>query len=370
MIATRLISIIITSCFIGLCYGDNPIVVIEPQVVYEPNEITHFDVIGENFIVCQADGTIRMYSISTGKLKKVLKVNEKYCQGHPSRSNIQISKKDPWIITFIGGEIWEDDELYGLIIFYDLINGTELKSVKLKNSISLYHEGFDDSNRFYCVAANTQKIYCLDPITSKIESITSYDNCNWIWTVASGNGAYLANFFSSSNLEIVDKGGGLIWKKGGWFTPIPLRSKQLSEVLVCLGGNDRNKICAFDFSDGQTIWEKDIEEGVDVLCAAGVDGKRQACFIGGQLYITSFPEDTKVAVPGVTNKCDTAFIEDGTKLLCLPALEKTREDKENNTVRYGRKSRILKLIECETGEVLKQFDLSKLDLKMSMSCSP
>ena len=66
----------------------------------------------------------------------------------------------------------------------------------------------------------------------------------------------------------------------------------------------------------------------------------------------------KMCIRDRKDDVDAVFSPDGRFLFCLPSLVKVSEDKAQNIETFARHSRLLSVVDVETGKIVKEFSLA------------
>jgi len=269
----------------------------------------------------------------------------------------------------------DNSECYFVVSFYDLEKGRKTKTARVDDITELTGLGFsDNAKEFFCVGDHydfgsgneialwNEVVLCISVETGKIVWRSEYDAQHGPHTiqVVPSRDSYIT--FNNGLITARDKQGKILWEKTvpGW--PIHIHPLVGPVKTFYAVTTKRKKIFAISLLDGKKLWEKNGVSG-DSLLAVTHDGKRQAFYIDRFLFddfllVTSLPNKGTKTLKGIKTKCDAVFTKDGKKLLCLPRLKKVAEDRKAYTRTYARRSNLMKVVDCETGEVI-GFDLRK-----------
>ena len=331
---------------------------LESTPVCENSEIIWFEATGKNLVGCWTDGTVRRWDVNTGELISHFRISDYEFYGYSHK--LFVSCNDRPTIAVIGGETLQDDSLYTAVSFYDLLTGEQIKTTKIEGTGFNGHGFSKDGHLFFCSSYfSCESVLCIDTQTGKTIWRSVYPLiAPLMQTCICGTGLGYVNFFSSAEVEARNSNGELIWrwereKPTDWLELAYRQPTVPSDIVLVLKNDDT--IAAMSLTNGSILWEK---SGVE-LCTASVDRKKQVFYTNDTLEIWSLPENKFVSVPQLKERCEAVFTETGEYLLCLPTLEIVEEDEKANTCKFARKSNILKVVDCKTGQVVRQFELKK-----------
>lgn len=387
--------------------------IVPPTLVYEDTETIWFDVTDDFLVTCHADGTVCRRNIATGKIishftiaanDETFYVKHTFRMGHP---HLFISYNHKPVIAYIESEYRcpppKDDpnaiSYCTLISFYDLLTGKKIstsvnksRSVDRLRSIGLSEDG----KKFFLSIKKSSEAIMRAPISKMksfkevvkfFESIEGHDmpkelllcisveTGKVLWQVEqSRKGFYHPIFipttegyvtFSGDQVLSANKQGQILWEKkfDRHSYPIYIPPSGPTGQLYSTWYSVRNKkLLTVSLLDGEKLWHRSNVTS-DKLLAVTRDGKRQAFYFdrfpfGNLLQITSLPAKETITIKAIKKKCDAVFTKDSKKLYCLSSLKVVGKDRWKNTRTYARKSNIMKIIDCETGEI-SQFELKK-----------
>ena len=115
---------------------------------------------------------------------------------------------------------------------------------------------------------------------------------------------------------------------------------------------------ALSAKGGKELWRKKNAQ-FGTLKAVSDDGKHQVFLVHGHLEIATLPEQAKPKVVALKDDVDVAFSPDGRFLFCIPALVMVSENKAENIQTFARHSRLLSVVNVETGKIVKEFSLTR-----------
>jgi hypothetical protein len=184
-------------------------------------------------------------------------------------------------------------------------------------------------------------------------------------TIVLADGQCYVNFCRDLRLRARDRAGKLVWERAvpeGKFAEPGFwpHNPGLPYVVVYESdaeGSRPGQLLALSARGGITIWRK--EDGLfGSLRAVSDDGKKQAFFLHGKLEITHLPAQLVTPAAKLNENHDAVFSGDGRCLLCLPTLVTVSENKADNSYLVARRSKVLSVVDAETGKMLKAFPLT------------
>ena len=136
----------------------------------------------------------------------------------------------------------------------------------------------------------------------------------------------------------------------------------LPYVVVYLSDEEKDNaadLVALSAKASKEVWRrKNVQFGM--LKAVSDDGKLQVFFQQGHLEIATLPEQAKSKIVALKDDMNVAFSSDGRFLFCLPALTRVSENKTENLYTVARRSKLLSVVDVETGKIVKEFSLAAL----------
>lgn len=342
-----------------------------PEKLIDKNEICNFDVVDNYFVYSYSDGTVCILDFNTGKIKSSFML-----KNYDFEYSFNISKTSKHILAVYSGELWKGDDLYGTVTFYDLLEGKKIRTIRLENGLALEGLGFSaDGKYFYCLATLNWHIYCIDVKSGKIiwrSDIEDYLSNGSMYIRAEdiyirADGISYVGFNDSNAVAVFDKDGKELWSNtmNGYIAFPAQQPKEPSDVLMLIIRDEKkqDRIAEMSLKDGSIIWKRGVE--YDSIRATTQDKKTQAIYINGHMCISHFPDNKIIEIPEIMENCDAVFTQDGTKLFCLPKLETTIVDKEHfgPAFQFKRNSNILRIVDCNTGKIVKEFELKRPVIK-------
>ncbi len=412
----ELLSILLLICFVSLCgcgpatpviqEGDNRSTEssnfgVSPEIIIKPDEICFFDIVENNCVYSFADGTVCVLDTNTGKIKSSFIVERfdydedsntadrlQYYDGYSQM--FQISNASMPVLAVNGGYLDKGGDGYGLIDFYDLFLGKKLSTVRAKNDFDLVGLGFSgDGKYFYFWDLLSLCICCADVKSGDIIWRNSLSDFIGDAYMRADGKSYV--IFSYDQAVAFNKDGDELWRIKTEDDEVgpTLQPREPSDVVLVFPEiEDVNYwIAAMSLQDGSIIWRKPGIE-VESVRSTTKDRKKQAIYINGNMFISHYPEEKNIKIPGIKESCDAVFSQDGNILFCLPELQWISgserkltikwldikiSDKGNTlfrlpqpqiidanfTIKRLRNSHILKVIDSSTGKVTKQIKLIK-----------
>lgn len=343
------------------------------KIIIDSNEICYFDIVGKNCAYIYPDGTVCVLDTNTGKIKSSFIVERfKYDEDSNTVDRLQyydehsqffqISNASMPVLAVNGGELDKEGYFYGLIDFYDLYLGKKLRTVRMKNDFGLTGLGFSgDGKYFYSCGLESWSISCIDVKSGDIIWRSSLDfSVSDAYMRADGKSYVIFSF--SNQIAAYNKDGDVLWRiktKDFWVRPT-LQPLEPSDVVLVFpeGGDERYEIAAMSLQDGSIMWRKpEIED--QSIRSTTKDRKKQAIYMNGNMCISHYPEDKIIKIPGIKERCDAVFSQDGKTLFCLPELKRVHVNKEKLIVNRERSSHLLKIVDCNTGKIVKEIELTK-----------
>ena len=341
---------------------------VQPEYLYDKNEIMWFDASNEVFVLCLGDGTIVCRDVQTGGLLSRFKLKD-YRYGSNDHVELVLSgSQHPRLacideVPLIRCDEDESDEtgkLVDVVTFYDVRQGKVVGSSRERQYEVAMVSGkrFSEDGKYFTYQVGEVPNYqvAVDVEKSKTEWRLPTDKYRQVqmWPE-------LGLFTSIESIKVTayDRSKKEVWKRE--FSP-SVKSLEWSCIqpkgsYMIIEG-ERNILC-LSSKDGKTIWQAVREKGM-ILTAVASAGKPQAFRQSGHFWFAFLPDSQKVIVKEINEKDEGVFARNGKEYLSLPELTEIKENKKANTVTIARKSQILRIFDTETGKLLRQFDLAKM----------
>jgi outer membrane protein assembly factor BamB len=361
--------LIIAGLVLILAEAGNATTIAPLRPICADDEIIWFDVSDGFLVTCRANGIISLWEIGTREpISHFMIDNSQLSCLNPS---LFVSRDGRPVLADIQAEYIPPDnsECYFVVSFYDLATGGKTKTARVDDITELTGLGFsNNAKEFFCVGDHydfgsgneitswNEVVLCISVETGKIVWRSEYDAQLGPPTtqVVPGRDSYVT--FDTDLITARDNHGKILWEKTITGRPIHIHPFVGPVKTFYAVPTKRKKIFAISLLDGKKLWEK---SGVsaDSLLAVTHDGKRQAFYIDrflsdDLLLVTSLPNKENKTFKGIPKECNAVFTKDGKTLLCLPRLKKVAEDRKAHTRTFARGTNLMKVVDCETGEVI------------------
>jgi len=336
-----------------------------PKAVYDNQEVLWFSVTHSNLIAVFGNGSVGVWNFSSGELlnKFSLPTNElaypanNLAASHHQRTALALLTDQT---TLVGDKVFSTGTCYDA-------SGKRVNDFKVE-IVSPAICGFVGATTTLLLAdkpPNNAVVAAVDTSTGKTLWRFEADDDVQTGTVALADGECYVNFCRDRHLRARNQLGELIWDwpvpKGKFAEPGYWPDKPVLPYVVIRESDEEKddvaEFVALSAKSGKELWRKKNAR-FGALKAVSDDGKHQVFFLDGHVQITALPERTKPKVVALNDDVDVAFSSDGRLLLCLPALVKVSENKAANSQTVARHSRLLSVVDFETGKIAKELPLT------------
>lgn len=339
--------------------------IVPPRAVYDSQEVLWFSVTHSNLITVSGNGSVGVWDFSSGEIRNQfsLPTNE---LAYPA-NNLAASRHQQIALAMLTDHATlVGDKFFSAVTGYDA-SGKRVSNFQVE-FVSPSICGFVGTTTTLILAEsppNDAVVTAVDISTGKTLWRSETDDDVQTGTVALADGQCYVNFCRDKHLRARDQSGKLVWDwlvpKGKFAEPGYWPDKPvLPYVVVYESDAEKDNVADFvalSAKDSKEVWrKKNVQFGM--LRAISDDGKRQVFFQQGHLEIAMLPERAKPKVVAFENDVDVAFSPDGRFLFCLPALAKVSENKTENFYTVARRSKLLSVVDVETGKVVKEFSLA------------
>jgi len=337
-----------------------------PTSRYDPEEVLWFSIAHSNVVAVFGNGLVGVWNFRSGNLQiqHRLASNDVVYPGQ----RLALSRGQRTTLAAVTSrERSVDDKFVVAVSVYDLFE----KSKAMDRWVGLtgpVNHGFVGTSSMLVLADQPPMdalVVAIDAASGTVLWRSKNEDDVQTGTIVLADGQCYVNFCRDRRLRARDRAGKLVWE---WVVPQGKFAEPgfwpdnpgMPYVVVYESdaeGNRAGQLLALSATDGTRVWRK---EGVLLgsLRGASDDGKKQAFFLHGQVEITHLP--SQLALPAATLKGsqDAVFSGDGHCLLCLPALVTVSENKTDNSYLVARRSKILSVVDAETGKMLRAFPLT------------
>ena len=335
-----------------------------PKAVYDSQEVLWFSVTHSNLMAVSGNGSVRVLDFSSGSMLNQFDLPTNALT-HPFNNLVASGHEQVALTMLIAEGTLVGDKFFPTATGYD-VSGKQVNSFKVelaKPSIC----GFVGTTATLVLADSppfNAVVMAVDTSTGKTLWRSETDDDVQTGTIALPEGKGYVNFCRDRHLRARNQSGKLVWDwsvpKGKFAEPSYWPDRTVLPYVVVYE-SDEEKDNSADFvalsaKNGKEVWRKKNAQ-FGMLKAISDDGKHQIFFQQDHLEITALPEQAVKAV-ALKDNVDVAFSQDGRFLFCLPALVKVSENKAENTQTFARHSRLLSVVDVETGKIVKQFSLA------------
>jgi len=334
---------------------------LDPKPKMDANEITWFGVLDNVIVTCSNAGWVQVLDYNTVRPSAMWCLDD---YSYEEMLNLILVPKGS--IRLFAHVKWLGPSVLG-IRFYNLDTGVPTMDRRVRGDPWLMGVVFNkEGSQLYCIG--NQTIFRIDEGTSKItqlplDKLYPLSVC-WIRAFPDENVFILCH---DSHLIGKNWKGKPLWRMNfkGWGQSLDLGlvpSLPISPNGVFLVESENLKgparIISVSLLDGRVLWERPISDSNgSTFRAMSYDGRKQAWFEKGKLWIRSIDPNSAVEVPQIDMLADVAFVGDGSTLVSLPTLTIVAEDKTANTVTLQRKSHVLSVLDTASGKTVKTVDL-------------
>lgn len=334
-----------------------------PKCLYRPAEVLWFSVSDSNVVAVFGSGQAGVWDYPSGTTRGQfgLPVNSDL---YPGDNLAAVRSGSLMLAVANDGPIWVGDKSFSMANVYDAAtHKTTLIKAELEAPTSC---GFVGTTLFFAAKPpNNAVVVAVDSVAGTTLWRSETDDDVQTGTIVLARGHCYVNFCRDGHLRARNQSGRLVWDwtvpKGRFAEPgCWPQNPALPYVVVhqsAVDKEDSADLVALSAKDGSTVWRKNgVRFGS--LKAVSDDGKWQVFYQEGRVVVSALPDLKKSQELPLTDDLDAAFSPDGRFLFCLPALVKEAEDKSKNTFTVSRRSRVLSVVEVETGRIVKQIPLN------------
>jgi outer membrane protein assembly factor BamB len=336
-----------------------------PKAVYDSQEVLWFSATDSNLITVSGNGSVGVWNFSSGAMLNQfsLSTNE---LAYPV-NNLSASRHRQLALAMLTDQATlVGDKFFSTVTGYDA-SGKRVNNFKVE-IVSPSICGFVETTSTLILAdspPNNAVVMAMDTSSGKTLWRSETDDDVQTGTIALADGQCYVNFCRDRHLRARNQSDKLVWDwpvpKGkfaepGYWPDTP----DLPYVVVFESDEETDNIAdlvALSAKNGKELWRKKNAQ-FGSLKAISDDGKHQAFFQEGCVEIASLPEQTKPNAIALKDDVDAVFSPDGRFLFCLPSLVKVSEDKAQNIETFARHSRLLSVVDVETGKIVKEFSLA------------
>lgn len=336
-----------------------------PKAVYDSQEVLWFSVTHSNLITVSGNGSVGVWNFSSGEMRNQFSLPTNGL-AYPA-NNLAASRHQQIALAMLTDQATlVGDKFFSAVTGYDA-SGKRVNNFKVE-IVSPIVCGFVGTTTTLILAdspPNNAVVAAVDTSTGKTLWRSETGDDVQTGTIALADGQCYVNFCRDKHLRARNQSGKLVWDwlvpKGKFAEPGYWPDKPvLPYVVVYESDEEKDNVAdlvALSAKDNKEVWrKKNVQFGM--LKAVSDDGKHQVFFQQGHLEIATLPEQAKPKVVALKDDVDVAFSPDGRFLFCLPALAKVSENKTENLYTVARHSKLLSVVDVETGKIVKEFSLA------------
>jgi outer membrane protein assembly factor BamB len=337
-----------------------------PKCHYGPQEVLWFSTVHSNVVAVFGNGVVAVWDFLSGELRAQSSMSPDDLV-YPGNTLALSHGQRTTVAAITPRERWVGDRFFAAIALCDVFEAAKRTDAWVE-LVRPANSGFVGRGSTLVLAdtpPNNAAVLESDTTTGKTLWRSEADDDVQTGTILAADGQCYVNFCRDRTLRARDHSGKLLWDwhlSGTRFAEPGFWPDNPSLPYVVVHESDLKRsdsvgdLIALSAQSGRTLWRKRRAQ-FGCLKAVSDDGKRQAFFSRAHLEIAALPKRGSVRVAALQDDLDARFASDGRFLLCLPALETVSENKAANSYEVARKSKLLSVVNAETGKITKQFPL-------------